>query len=76
MFVRLVFSLFINSKVEKIIEENCASCHENKSLNLISIASMSQYTEDDLLRILEVGKMKSQARELSKDEKKLIANLK
>ena len=73
LFLFLFFSLFINSKVEKIIEENCASCHENKSLNLISIASMSQYSEEDLLRILEVGKMKSQARGLSEDEKKSIA---
>ena len=34
---------------------------------------MSQYSEEDLLRILEVGKMKSQARGLSEDEKKSIA---
>ena len=34
---------------------------------------MSQYSEEDLLKILEVGKMKSQARGLSKDEKKSIA---
>ena len=73
LFLFLFFSLFINSKVEKIIEENCASCHEDKSLNLISIASMSQYSEEDLLRILEVGKMKSQARGLSEDEKRSIA---
>jgi len=58
---------------EGLSQDNCASCHENKNLNLISLASMSYYSQSDLQNVLEKGKMKSQAQDLSKEQIEAIA---
>ena len=71
--ITLISSFYLNSEVEKLIEQQCSSCHDNKSLNLVSISSMSQYSELSLLDILETGKMKTQAESLSSGQKAAIA---
>lgn len=71
--ITLISSFYLNSEVEKLIEQQCSSCHDNKSLNLVSISSMSQYSELSLLDILETGKMKTQAESLSSGQKTAIA---
>ena len=71
--ITLISSFYLNSEVEKLIEQQCSSCHDNKSLNLVSISSMSQYSELSLLDILETGKMKTQAESLSSVQKEAIA---
>ena len=67
-------SVLIGSEAKDLVEKNCSYCHENKSLNLVSIESMSQFSPADLLYVLETGKMSLQAQGLSANEKELIAN--
>ena len=66
--------MLIGSEAKDLVEKNCSYCHENKSLNLVSIESMSQFSPADLLYVLENGKMSLQAQGLSANEKELIAN--
>jgi hypothetical protein len=66
--------MLIGSEAKDLVEKNCSYCHENKSLNLVSIESMSQFSPADLLYVLETGKMSLQAQGLSANEKELIAN--
>ena len=66
--------MLIGSEAKDLVEKNCSYCHENKSLNLVSIESMSQFSPGDLLYVLETGKMSLQAQGLSTNEKELIAN--
>ena len=66
--------MLIGSEAKDLVEKNCSYCHENKSLNLVSIESMSQFSPADLLYVLESGKMSLQAQGLSANEKELIAN--
>ena len=75
-FLFLIFSssVLIGSEAKDLVEKNCSYCHENKSLNLVSIESMSQFSPADLLYVLETGKMSLQAQGLSANEKELIAN--
>lgn len=74
-FISLIFlSTFLYPfEGEKLIQENCAACHDDTSLNLISLGSMSIYSEEDLINILQQGKMKTQARHLSVEEIQAIA---
>ena len=74
-FISLIFlSTFLYpSEGEKLTQENCAACHDDKSLNLISLDSMSIYSEEDLINILQQGKMKAQAEHLSTEEIQAIA---
>ena len=72
IFFSIVSTSLFGSEAEKLVTEQCASCHENNDLNLISISSMAQYSQSDLLYILEKGKMKTLAKDLSKSQKKLI----
>ena len=74
-FISLIFlSTFLYPfEGEKLTQENCAACHDNTSLNLISLDSMSIYSEEDLINILQQGKMKTQARHLSVEEIQAIA---
>ena len=58
---------------EALSQENCASCHEDRSLNLISLSSMTYYSQTELMGVLEKGKMKLQANHLSAEQKKAIA---
>ena len=72
ILLSIVSTSLFGSEAEKLVTEQCASCHENNDLNLISISSMAQYSQSDLLYILEKGKMKTLAKDLSKSQKKLI----
>ena len=74
-FISLIFlSTFLYPfEGEKLTQENCAACHDDTSLNLISLDSMSIYSEEDLINILQQGKMKTQARHLSAEEIQAIA---
>jgi len=58
---------------EFLSQENCASCHEDSSLNLISLSSMTYYSQSELLNVLQEGKMKQQAQHLSVEQKEAIA---
>ena len=58
---------------EVLSNDNCASCHEDKSLNLLSLSSMTYYSQSELLNVLQEGKMKQQAQHLSVGQKKAIA---
>ena len=63
---------FIASDGEVLSEENCASCHEDRSLNLISLSSMTYYSQTELMSVLQEGKMKQQAKHLSIEQKEAI----
>ena len=57
----------------KLTENNCSACHEDKSLNLASIETMAMATQRELVAVMTEGKMKEQAKHLSKDEINQIA---
>ena len=68
-----LFSTSVNASDGKVLsEENCASCHEDRSLNLISLSSMTYYSQTELMNVLQVGKMKQQAQHLSIEQKEAI----
>ena len=58
---------------EFLSQENCASCHEDSSLNLISLSSMTYYSQSELLNVSQEGKMIQQAQHLSVEQKEAIA---
>ncbi|MBE20218.1 MAG: hypothetical protein CMD69_05065 [Gammaproteobacteria bacterium] len=57
----------------KLSENNCSACHEDKSLNIASIETMAMATQRELVAVMTEGKMKEQAKHLSKDEINQIA---
>ena len=57
----------------QLTENNCSACHEDKSLNLASIETMAMATQRELVAVMTEGKMKEQAKHLSKDEINQIA---
>lgn len=58
---------------KQLTENNCISCHEDKSLNLASIETMALGTQRELVQVLTEGKMQEQAKHLSKAEINKIA---
>ena len=75
---RSLYVLFFISQLafadgEKLVSENCASCHEDENLNLLSLSSMTYLTQSELMYVLQNGKMKQQASHLSTEEKETIA---
>ena len=75
---RSLYLLFFISQLafadgEKLVSENCASCHEDENLNLLSLSSMTYLTQSELMYVLQNGKMKQQASHLSTEEKETIA---
>ena len=50
----------------KLTENNCSACHEDKSLNIASIETMAMATQRELVAVMTEGKMKEQAKHLSK----------
>ena len=56
-----------------LTENNCSACHEDKSLNIASIETMAMATQRELFAVMTEGKMKEQAKHLSKDEINQIA---
>ena len=74
----ILFLLFFVSQLAftdagKLVKENCASCHEDEGLNLISLSSMTYLTQSELMYVLQKGKMKQQASHLSIEEKEAIS---
>ena len=57
-----------------LAQENCASCHSNPDLNLISLKAMSYYSSNEMYRVMSEGKMKTQAENLTFEEKFKIAD--
>ena len=57
----------------QLTENNCSACHEDRSLNLASIETMAMATQRELVAVMTEGKMKEQAKHLSKDEINQIA---
>ena len=75
---RSLYLLFFISQLafadgEKLVSENCASCHEDENLNLLSLSSMTYLTQSELMYVLQNGKMKQQASHLSIQEKETIS---
>ena len=75
---RILLLLFFVSQLaftdaSKLVKENCASCHEDEGLNLISLSSMTYLTQSELMYVLQKGKMKQQASNLSIQEKETIS---
>ena len=75
---KILFSLLFVSQLaladaSKLVKENCASCHEDEGLNLISLSSMTYLTQSELMYVLQKGKMKQQASHLSIEEKEAIS---
>ena len=71
---KILFSLLFVSQLaltdaSKLVKENCASCHEDEGLNLISLSSMTYLTQSELMYVLQKGKMRQQASDLSIEEK-------
>ena len=58
---------------KQLTENNCVACHEDKSLNLASIKTMALGTQRELVAVMTEGKMKEQAKHLSKAEINKIA---
>ena len=74
---RILLLLFFVSQLaftdaSKLVKENCASCHEDEKLNLISLSSMTYLTQSELMYVLQNGKMKQQA---SHKKKRLFQNI-
>ena len=73
----LLFSFFLfpigAEKGEELVQENCLSCHGNPDLNLMSLSTMSYISKNEMLQILSEGKMKTQAENLTNQEKEEIA---
>ena len=59
---------------KELVQENCASCHGNSDLNLITLSSMSYFTKNEMIDVLSEGKMKTQAENLTNQEKEKIAD--
>ena len=59
---------------KELAQENCASCHGNPDLNLISLKAMSYLTANEMFHIISEGKMKTQAENLTFEEKSKIAD--
>ena len=73
----LLFAFFLfpigAEKGEELVEENCLSCHGNPDLNLMSLSTMSYISKNEMLQIMSEGKMKTQAENLTNQEKEEIA---
>ena len=73
----LLFSFFLfpigAEKGEELVQENCLSCHGNPDLNLMSLSTMSYISKNEMLQIMSEGKMKTQAENLTNQEKEEIA---
>ena len=70
MKICIAISLLLSTSLyaldgEVLSEENCASCHEDKNLDLLSLSSMTYYSQTELMNVLQEGKMKQQAQHLS-----------
>jgi len=73
----LLFAFFLfpigAEKGEELVQENCLSCHGNPDLNLMSLSTMSYISKNEMLQIMSEGKMKTQAENLTNQEKEEIA---
>ncbi len=58
---------------KQLTEANCTACHEDKALNIASIEAMALGTQNELVYVMTEGKMKEQAKHLSKSEINRIA---
>jgi len=59
---------------EALVQENCLSCHSDPRLNLITLSAMSYFTKNEMIRVISEGKMKTQAENLTNQEKDKIAD--
>ena len=73
IFSLLVMVQLLSANVEKLIKDNCEACHEDASLNILSLSSMTYLTQSELMYILQKGKMKQQSSHLSKLQLEEIA---
>ena len=63
----------VKAQTEKLIKENCSSCHENDALGIPSFEDLSLWSQEAIFYSMESGKMKAMSTGLLKEEKKLIA---
>ena len=73
IFSSLVFVQLVSANVEKLVKDNCETCHEDASLNILSLSSMTYLTQSELMYVLQKGKMKQQSSHLSIEQLEEIA---
>ena len=73
IFSSLVMVQLLSANVEKLVKDNCEACHEDASLNILSLSSMTYLTQSELMYILQKGKMKQQSSHLSTEQLEEIA---
>ena len=73
IFSLLVMVQLLSANVEKLVKDNCEACHEDASLNILSLSSMTYLTQSELLYVLQKGKMKQQSSHLSIEQLEEIA---
>ena len=73
IFSLLVMVQLLSANVEKLVKDNCETCHEDASLNILSLSSMTYLTQSELMYVLQKGKMKQQSSHLSIEQLEEIA---
>ena len=73
IFSSLVMVQLLSANVEKLVKDNCEICHEDASLNILSLSSMTYLTQSELMYVLQKGKMKQQSSHLSIEQLEEIA---
>jgi len=62
-----------DESIKELVELNCVGCHLDPNLKAPSLQAMSWATSEELLHVMNAGKMKTQSSHLSEEQKKLIA---
>ena len=60
--------------LDTLVQENCLGCHSNPDLKAPSLQSMSWATKQELMYVMNEGKMKAQSSHLSDQQKESIAD--
>ena len=57
----IIFSILfmvqlLSANAEKLVKDNCESCHEDANLNILSLSSMTHLTQSELMYVLQKEK--------------------
>ena len=66
--------VFSDESAKQLVESNCLNCHLDPNIQAPSLESMSWYTKQGLVAVMQRGKMKSQSAHLTQEEQFLIAD--
>jgi len=69
----LLPNLFAEETVDALVQANCLGCHSDPNLNAPNLQAMSWSTKQELMFVMNIGKMKSQSSHLSEVQRELIA---